>query len=145
MPLLLFFVLLTISLSKADVQVASYNGTQGSANCTHTCVGTSLATSDDWHQYDFKPNHHWLRATVDMSDCGFVSRPMVTCSLEGDTSAGFVLGGSTPIDVTVNEFYVSMIGWVKSYGFDINDGYPTLKEARSNNWKINWSAIGYTC
>ena len=103
MPLLLFVLLLTISLSTADVDVASFIGTQGPARCAHTCAGTSLATSEDWQQYDLKPNKHWLDVAVDMSDCGFVSTPMVTCSLEGDELTTFVLGGSTPIDVSVTK------------------------------------------
>ena len=143
MPLLLFVLLLTISLSTADVEVASFIGTQGPARCAHTCAGTSLVTQDNW-QEDSGSKYHWLQVIVDMSDCGFVSIPMVTCSLEGDELTTFALGGSSPINVTVNKFYVSLTGFTEPYGFDTNE-YPTLKIARSWNWKINWSAVGYTC
>ena len=105
------------------------------------CAGTSQATKDNWIVYTGTS----VFMNIDMSECKFVSTPIVTSSLEGkDFSVGFTLGGSVPKYVSKDRFKVYLHGYAQTNA-DSRSGYPTLTYARNNQWAINWFAIGFTC
>jgi hypothetical protein len=82
-----------------------------------------------------------------MSDCGFVSVPVVTTALDGDDYHHTLTLGATSLRyLTKSGFTVRVVGpaWTE-YSNKGHTWRVTPDLARNKNWSVMWSAIGHVC
>ena len=141
--LLLLLLLLLFPLASSELIIIKTDAAPGPAPCAITCVGTSGRTDTDWNQY---LDDGVLMSFVNMSACGFVSKPIVTVTVEGDGSgyASLLTGTSAVSMVTANRFMIFLVGYVHT-SFQSISHIPTTGDAIKHGWTINWAAFGYTC
>ena len=79
-----------------------------------------------------------IYAWVDISHCGFISKPVLQTSIDGIGGHGYMVGSSNPYHVSETEF--------KLYLFDRDrDVHVTTKRAVDGKWFINYHATGKIC
>lgn len=107
--------------------------TSGEGAPLHLCRGTTPIGGTDWVQ--LSPGK--MRVTVDISSCGYATRPLIVSVLSGAARHNFVEGGSNPAPPT---------GMDESKAFDIvvNDpsGQADVVDANADQWHIAWIAVG---
>ena len=138
---LLTLLLLYTALS--ELIIVKTGGTLGPPPCAVTCVGTTGVYNTKWRGAEGS-----LTTEVDMSKCGFVSKPVVTISLEGNGSgAESSMSGSSAVSmVTEKGFYVWLTGYVQTTRFVYPDEEkPRPSDAVNRGWTINWWAAGFVC
>ena len=75
---------------------------------------------------------------VDISHCGFISKPVLVASVGGETEHATTVGSGNPYGVSASKF--------RLYVFDRDrDIYVTLEKAANKNWHINYHATGKIC
>ena len=132
-----------------DLQIISAHGNLGPEPCAKTCVGTTAESTTPWQQ-DIAAAAEGvalIKTTVDISDCGFVSTPIVTTSLHTGRNTdpepfigALVSGQSNAADLTKDSFTVYL------YGFHSEKFKPFLMiEPYGSYWDIHWSAFGFIC
>ena len=93
---------------------------KGKFPCISQCVGL------------IKPNWDistaFIEAKVDISECGFVSRPVVTVATEDNVSYQVAAGNIWSVKNTLFVYYL-----------------PNKNNWDSINWKLAWTATGYVC
>ena len=87
-----------------------------------------------------------LTTTVDISECQFVTTPIVTTSLNG---AGLInhlmIGMTSPQSMTKDKFFIRVSGLVVT-AEDLQAKYkPKTFNASHFGWNINWIAVGFVC
>jgi hypothetical protein len=107
--------------------------TSGADAPARLCRGTTPIGGTDWVQVSSGK----LRVTVDISACGFATRPVVMSVLGGAARHNFVEGGSNP---------GPPIGKDEAKAFDIVIDDPTgqadIVSANADQWHIAWIAVG---
>ena len=144
--------LLSVLLSLAaanNLRILSVHGKLGPEPCAMTCLGTTVDIKTPWRQdpQGSAHGHYILTTTVDISQCEFVSVPIVTTSLHTGKSAqnipyigALVSGQSTVVDLKKDSFKISL------YGFHGNvfNKLPFLPQY-GVFWDVHWSASGFIC
>ena len=75
---------------------------------------------------------------MDISHCGFISKPVLLTSVGGFSDHGYLVGSSNPYNVSETRF--------KLYVFPRDQGEPiTPKHAADEHWHINYHATGKIC
>ena len=93
------------------------------------------ASSTEWQAVSSSQ----LRVTVDMSQCGFKTRPVIVSSLSGAARHTRLLGGSNPAPPSN--------GKSEAQAFDItisDAGNQALDPvgAIADGWQVTWAAVG---
>jgi len=117
---------------KKEVVIVSGEQAAGNDKCMKVCAGSTGRTTTDW--YDYSTNG--LYYDVDISDCGFVTIPTVTTSVEGTSSHWDSLGASSIYNTSPTTFRI----YLKNTYTDPQGGV-----AENLKWNIEWIAVGYTC
>ena len=100
-------------------------------NCVKVCGGTNRRDATSWINY----GSDGVKTNVDISDCGFVTIPTLTTSIEGDGGHWLNTGDSAVYHLSTSGFTM----YLKN-----SDG-NTQYYARTYHWNVEWMAIGYTC
>ena len=97
--------------------------------CVKICGGTTRRDSTNWtylHSYI-------VSTTVDISDCGFVTVPTLTASVEGDGYHYINTGNSAVYHLSSSSFMMYL------------KNAESSSYAATYHWNVEWIAIGYTC
>ena len=100
--------------------------------CLITCAGSTGAGVTHWIQHA----DHTLETHVDITQCGFVTTPVITTSLAGIGYHDTQKGTSAPWNVNMAGFTIAVID-------DFAD--TSVSRALQYLWHVNWIAVGYTC
>lgn len=133
--------LIVILLISAHVKVVASSfeaqivGGTGPEPCMKLCTGIS---NTPWSGGCYN-----LLMDVDISSCGFVSKPIITATLEGDF-AFLIPGGNVVNPKTTRTSFEYGVPTYPLCGLGLPSSY-LLDHTRTYHYKVNWQAIGYTC
>lgn len=117
---------------KKEVVIVSGEQAAGNDKCMQVCAGSTGRTTTDWYDY----GTDGLYYDVDISDCGFITIPTVTTSVEGSGSHWVSLGTSSIYNTSPTTFRI----YLKTTYNNPQGGF-----AETRKWNIEWIAVGYTC
>lgn len=75
---------------------------------------------------------------VDISHCGFISKPVLVTSLGGSSEHALTVGSANPYSVSASRFRLYVFYRDRDLGI-------TTEKAAKNNWHINYHATGKIC
>ena len=75
---------------------------------------------------------------MDISDCGFVTTPTITTSLEGNGSHYEGTGTSSVYLMSSSRFRM----YIKNASYAVEG---ISEAAKRLHWNVEWVAVGYTC
>ena len=138
--MLVLLALLSLSLA-AEIKII---GTEGIAPCALTCAGVT------------PPDTPWAPAedrlgratTVDITECGFTSTPVITVSISGtgDFLNSLVGGQAFVNDPKRTGFNILLVGFLDINGSDGMLGlFGDTFSVADRGWRVNWTANGYNC
>ena len=136
-------ICISLVLSMAEIKMIKDHNGDEPANpdpCLLTCVGSTGHGKTIWTGYPGS-----LEATVDISGCNFVDTPIVTTSLNGNFNHWYQIGMSSPAYLTKNEFKILISGSALTALSPVVTWKPTPSDAISQEWNVNWIAVGFTC
>jgi hypothetical protein len=110
--------------------VAPYE--KGLEPCTLICAGTTGIGTTAWKTY--YGDH--IHVSVDMSECGFVSAPIVSTVVTGEGMTRILTGTGGIYNLKKKSFSVFP---TTTYDYDL------LMLADEFNWRVDWQAIGFIC
>ena len=110
--------------------VSAEDGVLRDPNCVKVCGGTTRRGATNWSGSGSYPY-----TTVDISDCGFVTVPTVTTSIEGSGIHNRLTGTSAVYDLSTSSFMIYL-------KYPLSSGYS---HSKTYHWNVEWIAIGYTC
>lgn len=130
-PTLLLVLLLQLSLQVDLKIIQTSSGSDRPAPCATICAGETGPNPPLSKYHDGKVDFY--RVNIDIGECGFVEKPIITVHLEGE--------------VTTISRWTHAVYRADSSGFRV---YITQNENSINtfpSWNLNvmWSAYGYTC
>ena len=111
--------------------VAPYE--EGPEPCALICAGTTGIGTTKWTKGS---GQDFISVTVDMSNCGFVSAPIVSTVLTGNGHTRSVIGTSGIYGLTNKKF---LIVPTRIYNYDLYGRAIELK------WRVDWQAVGFVC
>jgi len=117
---------------KKEVVIVSGEQEAGNDKCMKVCAGSTGRSKTDWYDY----SSDGLYYDVDISDCGFITIPTVTTSVEGSSNHFVSLGTSSIYNSSPTTFRI----YLKNTYMNPQGG-----AAESRKWNIEWIAVGYTC
>jgi hypothetical protein len=126
---ILSFVTINVIYAVQVKIVAPYEA--GPEPCALLCAGTTGIGTTPWQNHG---DH--ITVSVDISDCGFVSIPILSTVLTGDGYARSVTGSGSIYHLTTKKF---MLAPTRTYNYDM---YKIAKEMK---WRVDWQAVGYVC
>ena len=133
--LLQMFVLVLIAGLHADMKILSTpDGKIGPEPCVRVCFGVFMDFRA-WFDSDANPGKvgtNWN--SISMSDCDFVSAPIVTAVSSSGHDSGYGLCPSLTVTVTRSSFFRI---------YSASDF--TRDKIIQNQCKIYWTASGFTC
>ena len=112
--------------------VSAEDGVLRDPNCVKVCGGTTRRGATNWGGAG---GGSIAYTTVDISDCGFVTVPIVTTSIEGSSDHFLLTGTSAVYGLSTSSFIINL-------KYPNSSGYSY---SRSSYWNVEWIAIGYTC
>ena len=112
--------------------VSTEDGVLRDPNCVKVCGGTTRRGGTNWSS---SGSGSVAYTTVDISDCGFVTVPTLTTTIEGSWNHYFLTGTSAVYDLSTSSFMIYL-------KYPKNSGYAYSKRF---HWNVEWIAIGYTC
>ena len=132
----LFIVTLTSPTLASELKILNTpDGTSGPPPCALTCTGVL--------HYNETGDHRWVDILTgqagksgDISECGFVSTPVVVASTHGP------YGGQRAID-RCPSVYISTVDKKKFWVFTV--GTVKAKQVTGRHCDVNWVANGYSC
>ena len=108
--------------------------------CLLTCAGSTGYGTTTW-----TGNPGSLTTTVDISECQFVTTPIVTTSLNGAWFNDLMVGVSSPRRMTKDKFNINVRGLVPTAYSPGTNYKPTTADASEFAWNIHWIAVGFVC
>ena len=145
---------MTSSVRSSDpLKVVHMHEHDGHSACVITCAGINTAT--DFSVTDLEHNEYWntklekgfVTAQIDISECGFVSTPLVTTTVEmiDEDNIGqyyninaLIAGAGSVTGTTATDFMVYLSGiFFKDVTLDAHT-FETY-------WDLHWTATGYVC
>lgn len=116
--------------NKEAIVVSTESGDLRDPDCVRVCGGTTGRMTTNWTNSDSQV----VSITVDISDCGFVTVPTLTTSIEGAGNHHVNTGNSAVYHLSTSSFRM----YLKNTEYSI-------RFARRGRWNVEWIAIGYTC
>ena len=92
------------------------------------CTGSTPAGSTAWQVYSTS----YLTLSIDTSECGFTATPRYFTSLGGSTHHWRTAGATSIYAATTSSFQIYLF----------NEGGNTVAAANTDQWHINWMAVG---
>jgi len=114
---------------EGEVMILSGEQPAGDETCMKVCAGSTGRTTTDWTYH----NSHTIYVDVDISDCGFITIPTLTTSIEGVGHHKEASGSSSLYEVTTTSFRIYLTHSSKT------------GKAEEWKWNVEWIAVGYTC
>jgi len=114
---------------EVEVMIVSGEQPAGDETCMKVCAGSTGRTNTDWTYY----SSTGIYEDVDISDCGFITIPTVTTSIEGSSNHWTASGTSSIYSVTTTAFRIYLSHSSKT------------GSAEELKWNVEWIAVGYTC
>ena len=125
--------------STSNLIIVSSDGTLGPSPCAVTCAGTTKSGYTDWYGTNGQ-----LSLNVDISACGFKDTPVITVTINGDSTAGQMAGTSSVFNTSKTGFTMLLRGFVQTAYYQ-STYKPSVANAKSLKWSINWVAHGFSC
>ena len=123
-------VLVLLASTQADIKILSTPDEKtGPEPCIRTCSGVDKNYSR-WYNSDTNPGK--VFKWIDMSDCDFVSQPIVT-AVSGSGASDGLCPSFTAAYVQSNKFFLYSV---------TNFSTDTMK---NNACRVFWTATGFTC
>jgi len=120
---------LEAATNEAEVMIISGEQPAGSETCIKVCAGSTGRSTTDWTYHTSES----IYEDVDISDCGFITIPTVTTSIEGKGNHWMASGTSSIYKVTTTSFRLYLYHSTK------------IGKAEQHEWNVEWIAVGYTC
>jgi len=120
---------LEAATNEAEVMIISGEQPAGSETCIKVCAGSTGRSTTDWTYHTSES----IYEDVDISDCGFITIPTVTTSIEGKGNHWMASGTSSIHKVTTTSFRLYLYHSTK------------IGKAEQHEWNVEWIAVGYTC
>ena len=130
-PTLLLLLLITLS-TQVDLKIIqTSSGSDRPAPCASICAGETGPNPILQKYHDSEAEFFYLG--IDIAECGFVEKPIVTINLEGE---------GTRISRWTHGIYFPEKDQIKIF---ISQNEMSIESFP--RWKLNvmWSAFGYTC
>ena len=128
--LLPMFVLVLLAGTQADIRIVSTpDRKMGAIPCVRTCSGVDKNYAG-WYNY----RYGIVSKRIDMSDCDFVSQPIVTAVSGSSPGKNMQCPSLNLPDVKSGEFTL--------YSSSV---YYTADWARRDECRVYWTATGFTC
>jgi len=124
----------TIDTMGSEVMIVSGEQAAGDEKCRKVCAGSTGRENTDWYHWQSEEIYY----DVDISDCGFITVPTVTTSIEGNANLVSVVGATNLWNTSPSSFRVILQHLSSSK--NLQGGF-----AESRDWNIDWIAVGYTC
>jgi len=118
---------------KGEVMIVSGEEAPGDEKCMKVCAGSTGRDTTDWKQ---SSGSKTISYNVDISDCGFITVPTVTTSIEGSSNHYTAIGTGSIYNTSPTSFSIFLINTYTN---------PTGGYAESKKWNVEWIAVGYTC
>ena len=136
----LLVLVILIAVSRQDHLILSLDDAAlGPAPCARTCAGTTRGSG--WTSY----SPGYVFTTVDITECGFVSTPVITTTLKGSNDfVSLITGTSSVYQVKRSSFGIRLEGYVTTAHYSWTSKI-TQSYAEACHWRINWFASGFTC
>ena len=155
--LLLFLLFLVGTHGFAELKIVQYvhdyNAPDLHEKCVRMCAGTTgRDTVFETSRCDAHPDKKFVKTTVDISECGFILRPVVSTTLnykyvpsnskKSNAKAALISGTAGIARVDAESFVVHLNGFNR----DKDSRRDGLTTSWARDWlAINWSAMGYVC
>jgi hypothetical protein len=127
----------------------------GAAPCLTTCVGTTSRGSTPWETVHISPHlpaplfkglSNIVKTSVDISECHFISTPVVTTTIDFNSDdakaltflSSLVSGSSSIAETSKDSFSVYL------HGFQ-DTRYPLVAAGAGLFIDVHWTAFGYVC
>jgi hypothetical protein len=124
------FLVIFIVVHSLEVKiVAPYK--KGPEPCALICAGTTGIGTTAWEN---RGDH--IAVTVDMSECGFVSPPIVSTVVTGDGMTRALTGTGGVYALSSTKFKLIP---TRTFEYDLS------KTAKDLKWRVDWQAVGYVC
>merc|ERR1712176_1642915 len=118
-----------LKLRAKDVLIVSSEEELREPGCARVCAGTTKRGNTAWNDWS------GVWTDVDISQCGFVTIPTITTSMEARSNHYDSSGVTNIYSLTTTSFRVHVT----------DSDTQTGSDANNRLWTVDWVAAGFTC